>query len=101
MSERYALVFSGFLLLMAGALFAKVHAKVGIAIILAVIVLLGIWNIIEVIRVGGDWQKASDISVSTLTTMNTKFFPLKGKKLYICEYADPVRACMGVSDRAF
>lgn len=87
MSERYVLVASGFFLLTAASTIS-ILLKNGVRMLWRVLIIsvlaIGIlWNTSEVIRVGADWKKASDISQQTLSIMNHEFFPLRENKDFI------------------
>jgi hypothetical protein len=87
MSERYALAASGFFIAGLGSFASIVWESVGrrawkyaIALIACGLI---IWNASEVVRVSGDWQKASAISQETLSIVSTQFFPLRENKSFI------------------
>ncbi len=87
MSERYAFAASGFFIAGFGSFVSTSWAVTGRRIwkyVVAVITCgLIIWNVSEVVRVGGDWQKASATSRETLSIMSTQFFPLRENKSFI------------------
>jgi hypothetical protein len=87
MSERYTIAASGFFVAGFGSWASIVWKSAGRRVwkYVVVIIALGfiIWNAAEVVRVGGDWQKASAISQETLSIMNTQFFPLRENKSFI------------------
>ena len=87
MSERYAIAASGFLVAAFGSWASIVWESAGRRVwkYAAVIVASGliIWNATEVVRVSGNWNKASAISRETLSIMNTQFFPLRENKSFI------------------
>lgn len=78
MSERYALVASGFFVAAAATWISEKKYW-----LLALVAGLIIWNVTEVHRVSGDWQKASSISQETLSIMNKQFFPLRENKSFV------------------
>lgn len=80
MSERYALVATGILIIGLALAFERWWAtprslKATAIAILAVCVLIG-WNVRESMRLAGDWKKASDVSQEALLAIKTNFFPL-------------------------
>jgi hypothetical protein len=80
MSERYVFVASGFFIIAIGIAFsvwwkgAHVFWKVIAGLAIAGLM---VWNIIEVNRLSGDWQKASTTSQNTLLALSKQFFPLR------------------------
>jgi len=87
MSERYGFAASGFFILSFTSLVSQLWdthlATIAKYAVFIVFGLLTAWNISEVVRVSGDWQKASDISRETLSIMNRQFFPLRENKSFI------------------
>jgi hypothetical protein len=87
MSERYAIAASGFFVAGFGSWVSTLWESAGRRVwkYAAVIIACGliIWNAAEVVRVSGDWQKASAISKGSLSIMNKQFFPLLENKSFI------------------
>lgn len=87
MSERYAFAASAFFVAGLGSLASVLWESAGHRIWKCAIVIITagliIWNAAEVVRVGGDWQKAGAISQDTLSIMNKQFFPLRENKSFI------------------
>jgi hypothetical protein len=87
MSERYAIAASGFFIAGFGSWVSTLWDIKGrivwkyTAALLACILIA--WNAAEVVRVGGDWQKASAVSRETLSIMSKQFFPLRENKSFI------------------
>ena len=79
MSERYALVASAILLIGLGVM-AEAWLKSSSWKKTVVLLLIGgslfVCNWKESVRMGEDWQKASDISRDTLSAIKTTYFPL-------------------------
>jgi hypothetical protein len=78
MSERYALVASGFFV--TGLAVWLSDKKYWAFVIIGSLI---IWNSMEVGRVSRDWQKASDISRESLSIMSKQFFPLRENKSFV------------------
>jgi hypothetical protein len=87
MSERYAFAAGGFFIAGLGSFVSTSWALAGRRIWKYAIALIAcgliIWNVSEVVRVGGDWQKASATSREMLSIMSTQFFPLRENKSFI------------------
>lgn len=86
MAERYAFIASGLLIISLGVLFEYLWKKKRIALnlaMLAIIVLLFIWNYTESFRIKDDWAKASQVSELSLLRLRTEFFPLNNAKVFI------------------
>lgn len=84
-AERYGLLSSVFVVLAAGVLLEQVIAsgrgiwRYVLVLIFAVLIAV---NVLELTRVMGDWQKASDISQTTMLSIKHNFFPLKDKQAF-------------------
>jgi hypothetical protein len=80
-AERYAFIPSIFFCIALGILFSSVwNAKKNTVMrIFLVALVIGIcsWNIREVKRLEGDWQKASDVSQSALLAIKAEAYPPK------------------------
>lgn len=86
MAERYALVPSVFLI-MAVAVAVDAFWKQDRSILklgtVAVLALLVVWNIAELGFVMNDWQKASDVSETTILSLKANFFPLQNTQSFV------------------
>lgn len=87
MSERYAFAASGFFVAGFGSWLSTLWKSSGHRVwkYTAVMVTLGliVWNVVDVVRVSGDWKKASAVSQETLSIVSTQFFPLRENKSFI------------------
>ena len=80
MSERYVFAASGFFIIAAGIAMSVWWKKARIFLkFVAGLIIAGciVWNISEVSRLSGDWQKASATSQDTLLAISKQFFPLR------------------------
>jgi hypothetical protein len=86
-AERYALFASGFFII-AFVTFVDTWMKRGMHVFVRIfLVILAtdflVWNIMEMARIGSDWEKAYSVSRQTLLTMKKEFFPLNTKGTFI------------------
>lgn len=84
-AERYGLLASVFVVIALGMFLEKLFAAGrGIGRFVAILAVIGLmaWNAAELTRVMGDWQKASDISETTMLSIKHNFFPLKDKQAF-------------------
>lgn len=83
--ERYGLLASVFIILAIGEwaeiVWQRHERFVRFAIILLLCLAIG-WNAKELGRVMGDWQKASDVSQTTMLSLKHTFFPLQDKQAF-------------------
>lgn len=84
-AERYGLLASVFVVIALGVLLEKLFDKgspivkfVAVSVVIGLIVI----NAVELTRVMKDWQKASDISQTTMLSIKHNFFPLKDKQAF-------------------
>jgi hypothetical protein len=80
MSERYVLIASGFTIvaisLAVQTISNRTRSNAYNFVIVLICFAISFLNIKEISRVSFDWQKASDISQTTVLTMRKQFFPL-------------------------
>ncbi|MBU1326627.1 hypothetical protein KKG44_01445 [Patescibacteria group bacterium] len=85
-AERYGMLASVFMVIAIGEFVEKIwKTNAGLLRWVVVSVFVGVigWNSIELTRVMGDWQKASNVSQATILTLKRNFFPLKDKQTFI------------------
>ena len=84
-AERYGLLASAFVVMAVGEwaeiIWQKHERTVRFALIVAFALLIA-WNARELTRVLGDWQKASDVSQTTILSLKHSFFPLQDKQAF-------------------
>ena len=87
LTERYALVPSA-LMMMALATGletlwqTRVKKRIAQTVVIIIISLM-VWNYVELMRVSGDWKKASSVSETAILAMKANFFPLQNTQAFV------------------